>query len=74
MSDESQSHEPYRAAEPAADEKSLRRPNHFLRALIAFAVGAAAIAALQVTATDADHQNANMFSMVIGLLCGIIVL
>ena len=74
MSDESQSQEPYRAAEPAADEKALRRPNHFLRALIAFAVGAAAITALQVTATDADHQNANMASMAIGLLSGSVVL
>ena len=74
MSDESQTQEPYRAAEPTADAKAVRRPNHFLRAAVAFAIGAAAITALQVTATDADHQNANMGSILIVLLTAIVVI
>jgi outer membrane protein assembly factor BamB len=74
MSNESQTHEPYRATEQPADEKAVRRPNRWVRGLIAFAIGAAAITALQVTATDADHQNANMASMAIGLLSAIVVI
>ncbi len=74
MSDERQTQEPYRAIEPSAHEKAERRPNHWVRALIAFAIGAAAITALQVTANDADHQNANMASMGIVLLTAIAVI
>lgn len=74
MSDESQTQEPYRAIEPSADEKGVRRPNHWVRAFIAFAIGATAITALQVTANDADHQNANMASMGIVLLTAIAVI
>jgi len=73
MSDPSQTQEPYRATEPQSDENSVRRPNHWLRGLIAFAIGATAITALQVTANDADHQNANMVSFGIGLLTVIVV-
>lgn len=74
MSNESQTQEPYRATEPTTDARTLRRPNHFVRALIALAIGAAAITALQITATDADHQNANMGSILIGLLTSIVVI
>jgi len=74
MSDQSRTKEPYRATEPQADEKGARRPNHWLRGLIAFAIGVAAITALQVTANDADHQNANMASFGIGLLTAVVVI
>ncbi len=74
MSDETPTQEPYRAAEPLADQRAVRHPNHWLRALIGFAIGALAITALQVTATDADHQNANMVSMGIGLLTALVVI
>ena len=73
MSAESQTPKPYRATEPSPIEHRARRANHWVRGLIAFAIGAGAIAAFQTTANDADHQNANMASMVIGLLTASVV-
>lgn len=74
MSDESTpNQEPYRATD-SPEGKSRRQANHWLRAIIALAIGGGAIATLWLTAPENDHQNANMITMVLGSLTALVVL